>query len=260
MAALSDETRQPGSQPEVPSGSTRRADADRRRGSGAPPPPPPGWTPAPAPEDPPATGRLRHRRGRRSTSARLPPDGRRGGQPTSPPPRSRTAGRCGSGSCSWCSVSRCSSARRFPACRSGCCGRSIIVAAGVIQAVTPGREGWNVNRLFDGLVSVAFGLVLLGNTTGRDRVERLVALHLAVAGPAHRGRHRHHRPGGGPALDRDHRLDPRDPGAGLRCGHDVRGLRRRLLDGSGQREALSYSAPVLDTTRAELQLTLLPVK
>lgn len=42
----------------------------------------------------------------------------------------------------------------------------IIVAAGVIQAVTPGREGWSVNRLFDGLVSVAFGLVLLGNTTG----------------------------------------------------------------------------------------------
>jgi hypothetical protein len=42
----------------------------------------------------------------------------------------------------------------------------IIVAAGVIQAVTPGHEGWNVNRLFDGLVTVTIGLVVLAVTTG----------------------------------------------------------------------------------------------
>jgi hypothetical protein len=42
----------------------------------------------------------------------------------------------------------------------------IIVFAGIVQAVTPGRDGWNVNRLFDGLVTVTFGLVVLGVTTG----------------------------------------------------------------------------------------------
>lgn len=42
----------------------------------------------------------------------------------------------------------------------------IIVAAGVVQAVTPGKEGWNVYRFFDGLVTVAFGLVFLAITMG----------------------------------------------------------------------------------------------
>lgn len=42
----------------------------------------------------------------------------------------------------------------------------IIVLAGAIQAVTPGREGWGIGRLFDGLSGIVFGLVLLGNTTG----------------------------------------------------------------------------------------------
>lgn len=42
----------------------------------------------------------------------------------------------------------------------------IIIAAGLVQAVTPGHEGWNVHRFFDGLVTVAFGLVFLAITTG----------------------------------------------------------------------------------------------
>ena len=42
----------------------------------------------------------------------------------------------------------------------------VIVGAGVIQAVTPGNEGWGANRVFDGLGTVAFGLVLLAITTG----------------------------------------------------------------------------------------------
>lgn len=42
----------------------------------------------------------------------------------------------------------------------------IIVLAGLAQSFTPGREGWSVNRLFDGFVTVAFGLVVLAVTTG----------------------------------------------------------------------------------------------
>lgn len=42
----------------------------------------------------------------------------------------------------------------------------VIVVAGIIQAVTPGDSGWDVNRLFDGLVTVSFGLVFLAVTTG----------------------------------------------------------------------------------------------
>lgn len=42
----------------------------------------------------------------------------------------------------------------------------IIVVAGGIQAVTPGKDGWDVERLFDGLSTVAFGLFLLAITTG----------------------------------------------------------------------------------------------
>lgn len=42
----------------------------------------------------------------------------------------------------------------------------IIVLVGLVQAITPGREGWSVHRFFDGLVTVAFGLVFLAVTTG----------------------------------------------------------------------------------------------
>jgi len=42
----------------------------------------------------------------------------------------------------------------------------IIIAGGVVQAFTPGAEGWGVDRVFDGAGTVVFGLVLLGNTTG----------------------------------------------------------------------------------------------
>lgn len=42
----------------------------------------------------------------------------------------------------------------------------IIIIAGVIQAVTPGKEGWSVAKLFDGLVTVAFGLVFLAIMMG----------------------------------------------------------------------------------------------
>lgn len=41
-----------------------------------------------------------------------------------------------------------------------------IIAAGAVQAVTPDEEGWSINRFFDGLVTVALGLVLLGCTLG----------------------------------------------------------------------------------------------
>ena len=41
-----------------------------------------------------------------------------------------------------------------------------ILAAGAVQAVTPDEEGWSVNRFFDGLVTIAIGLVLLGCTLG----------------------------------------------------------------------------------------------
>jgi len=42
----------------------------------------------------------------------------------------------------------------------------IIIVAGLIQAFTPGKEGWSVVRLFDGFVTVAFGLVFLAIMTG----------------------------------------------------------------------------------------------
>lgn len=42
----------------------------------------------------------------------------------------------------------------------------IIIAVGVVHAVTPGREGWSVYRFFDGLVTVSFGLVFLAITLG----------------------------------------------------------------------------------------------
>lgn len=42
----------------------------------------------------------------------------------------------------------------------------IIIVAGVVQAVTPGREGWSAARLFDGLVTVAWGMLFLAITSG----------------------------------------------------------------------------------------------
>ena len=38
--------------------------------------------------------------------------------------------------------------------------------AGVVQVFTPGSSGWGIDRVLDGLGTVIFGLVLLGNTTG----------------------------------------------------------------------------------------------
>lgn len=42
----------------------------------------------------------------------------------------------------------------------------IIVVAGIVQAVTPGSDGWDVNRLFEGIVTIAIGLVFLAIVTG----------------------------------------------------------------------------------------------
>jgi len=42
----------------------------------------------------------------------------------------------------------------------------VIVVGGLVQAFTPGKEGWSAHRLFDGLVTAAFGGVLLATTTG----------------------------------------------------------------------------------------------
>lgn len=42
----------------------------------------------------------------------------------------------------------------------------VVVLAGLVQAFTPGKEGWSVHRLFDGFVTVAIGGVLLANTMG----------------------------------------------------------------------------------------------
>lgn len=42
----------------------------------------------------------------------------------------------------------------------------IIIVAGLVQAFTPGKEGWSVTRMFDGLVTVAFGGVFLAITLG----------------------------------------------------------------------------------------------
>lgn len=147
MAALSDETNRP-DQPEAPSSPGPAAPTPP--GSGAPPPPPPGWTP---------------------TGATPPPQ-----QPWTPPPaapqpddRHRDRDRGGP---LWIGLVlvvfgiAVLAAQALPGVSVWMLWPLIIVAAGVIQAVTPGREGWNVNRLFDGLVTVAFGMVLLGNTTG----------------------------------------------------------------------------------------------
>jgi hypothetical protein len=41
-----------------------------------------------------------------------------------------------------------------------------VIVPGVVQCFTPGSEGWTVYRFLDGLVTVAVGVILLGNTTG----------------------------------------------------------------------------------------------
>lgn len=42
----------------------------------------------------------------------------------------------------------------------------IIVLAGLVQAFTPGKDGWSVHRMFDGFVTVAIGGVFLATTMG----------------------------------------------------------------------------------------------
>lgn len=42
----------------------------------------------------------------------------------------------------------------------------IIVVAGLVQAFTPGKDGWTVAKMFDGFVTVAFGGVFLAITAG----------------------------------------------------------------------------------------------
>ncbi len=44
---------------------------------------------------------------------------------------------------------------------------AVIIAGGFVTMITPSRsQGWGVERVADGLGTVLFGLVLLGNTTG----------------------------------------------------------------------------------------------
>ncbi len=42
----------------------------------------------------------------------------------------------------------------------------IIVIGGIVQLFTPGEKGWGIERVFDGLGTILFGIVLLGCTTG----------------------------------------------------------------------------------------------
>jgi hypothetical protein len=42
----------------------------------------------------------------------------------------------------------------------------IVVVGGLVQVFTPGGAGWGVDRVLEGLGTVVFGLILLGNTTG----------------------------------------------------------------------------------------------
>jgi len=41
-----------------------------------------------------------------------------------------------------------------------------VIVPGIVQCLTPGSDGWSVHRFFDGLVTISFGLLLLGNSTG----------------------------------------------------------------------------------------------
>lgn len=42
----------------------------------------------------------------------------------------------------------------------------IFIIIGIVQAVTPGKEGWGVARLFEGAATIAFGVAFLAWTTG----------------------------------------------------------------------------------------------
>lgn len=42
----------------------------------------------------------------------------------------------------------------------------IIIFVGLVECVTPGKQGWSAERFFSGLGTIAAGLVLLGNVTG----------------------------------------------------------------------------------------------
>ena len=42
----------------------------------------------------------------------------------------------------------------------------IVIIVGIVQCITPGRDGWDVERFLDGLGTIAVGLILLGNVTG----------------------------------------------------------------------------------------------
>lgn len=72
---------------------------------------------------------------------------------------------------------------------------AILIAAGAVQAFTPGKHGWSVACLFDGFVTAAFGTVLLLTTLGIVGLEVwgrilslwplvLVALGLEILGRA----------------------------------------------------------------------------
>lgn len=41
-----------------------------------------------------------------------------------------------------------------------------VIVPGLVQCFSPGKDGWSINRFFDGLVTVTIGVILLGNTTG----------------------------------------------------------------------------------------------
>jgi hypothetical protein len=156
MAALSDQTNVP-AQPEDES--TGREASPQASGPAAPPPPPLGWEPA---GEPPQT----------ATAVAPPPP------PTTPPGAVATGEaperrREGSGRAPlWIGLIlvifgiAVLAGQTLPGVSVWMLWPLIIIVAGAVQAVTPGRHGWNVNRLFDGLVTIAFGLVLLGNTTG----------------------------------------------------------------------------------------------
>ncbi len=52
----------------------------------------------------------------------------------------------------------------------------LIVILGVIQALTPGRQGWSLPRAFDGLVVIALGGALLAMTTGMVREDAWITV------------------------------------------------------------------------------------
>ena len=242
MAALSDETTTPGT-PEVPPESGQGAPPPQ---PSAPPPPPPGWSPTA--ETP------------RTATVMAPP-------PPPSPPGAVSAGegpdyrrhRDGGGAL-WIGLVlvvfgiAVLVGQALPGVSFWMLWPLIIVAAGVIQAVTPGREGWNVNRLFDGLVSIAFGLVLLGNTTGVIgwevwwRFIWLWPILLIAAGIGIIARAVGQRWIGiiGSVLV--------ILALGFAAATTYSGYNASFSLSSTGNQRLSYSAPVLDTTTADLQI------